>query len=424
LSAAAIGERIGRRIYYGWIITGSLAVTETVSWGILFYAFATFLVPMNQELGWSNATLTGAYSLALLISGLAALPVGRWLDRHGPRAIMTAGSILGVLLVLAWSQASNLIFFYLIWAGIGVAMSATLYEPAFATVTTWFERDRPKALLSVTLVAGFASTIFLPLSGWLIGRLGWREALITLAIILALVTIPLHLLVLRRRPEDLGLRPDGARRLDPDQEPTTRRILPGVELGDALRDRAFWWMATGFSLETFTSVALGVHLIPYLTERGDGAQFAATIVGLIGAAQVVARVLATIAGNRISQVMLTAIVFALQAIAILILMQWQSRAGVLFAVLLFGAGRGVVTLMRPALIAEFFGRTHFGAIQGALSFVLTGARALGPVTVGVAYGLAGGYRPVLWGMAAISVLAAASMAGVNRQRADPATTMR
>src|SRR5215217_1068273 len=101
LSAAFAADKQirGRRLYYGWVVAGTLALTETISWGILYYAFSVFLVPMGSELGWSTATLTGAYSLSLLISGLAAPFVGRWLDRHGPRALMTAGSILGVLLV-------------------------------------------------------------------------------------------------------------------------------------------------------------------------------------------------------------------------------------------------------------------------------------------------------------------------------------
>lgn len=416
MSAVAIGERLGKRIYYGWVITGALAVTETVSWGILYYAFSAFLVPMNRELGWSTATLTGAYSLALLISGLAALPVGRWLDLRGPRAIMTAGSILGVLMVLAWSQVGNLVVFYLIWAGIGLALSATLYEPAFATVTKWFERDRAKAVLVVTILAGLASTIFLPLSGWLIGRLGWRDALIALAIILALLTIPPHALLLRRRPEDLGLRPDGAPPLDSDQGSTGLATLTGSTLREALRDRTFWWLSAAFSLELFATVAVAVHLIPYLTGRGDGAQFAATAAGLIGAAQALARILATVVGERISQLTLTALIFMMQSVAVVVLMEWEARAGVLLAVLLFGAGRGVGTLMRAGLIAEFFGRAHYGAIQGALASILTAARSLAPVTAGVAYGLAGGYRPVLWGMAAIFLLAAIAMIGVRHSR--------
>jgi sugar phosphate permease len=401
------------------VIAGTLAFTETVSWGILYYAFSVFLVPMKDDLGWSAATLTGAYSLSLLVSGLAAPFVGRWLDRHGPRALMTAGSILGALLVVAWSRVDDLTLYYLIWAGIGLAMAATLYDPAFATVTKWFERERARALLVVTVAAGFASTIALPLSSWLVARFAWRTALLILAAILAVATIPPHALLLRRRPEDLGLLPDGAAPREHAETVAPTTTPEGVSVRDALRDPAFRWLTLGFFFETFSAVAVGVHLIPYLTERGDGARFAAAATGLIGAAQVGARVLATVFGNRLSQVALTALVFALQAVALVVLMGWQTRAGVLTAVLLLGAGRGVVTLMRAGLVAEFYGRTHFGAISGMLTFFLTGARALAPVGAGAAYTLAGGYEPVLWGMATVSALAALSMIRVGQQRNGP-----
>src|SRR5215203_6144360 len=124
-----IAERLSGRIYYGWVIVATLALTETVSWGILYYAFSVFLVPMRTALDWSEATPTGAYSLALLVSGIAAPFVGRWIDRRGPRVLMAGGSLLGVAMVLAWSQVGNLLAYYLIWAGMGLAMSATLYDP-------------------------------------------------------------------------------------------------------------------------------------------------------------------------------------------------------------------------------------------------------------------------------------------------------
>ncbi|HEX5497621.1 MAG TPA: MFS transporter, partial [Thermomicrobiales bacterium] len=123
----AIARRGERRLYYGWVIASTLAVTETASWGILYYTFAVVLAPMQRDLGWSTAAITGAYSLALLVAGLAAPFVGRWLDRHGPRALMTAGSIAGSGLVFAWSRVHDLVAFYLIWLGIGLALAATLY---------------------------------------------------------------------------------------------------------------------------------------------------------------------------------------------------------------------------------------------------------------------------------------------------------
>ena len=109
-----------------WAITGALSVTETVSYGILYYAFGVFLVPMHEDLGWSTAQLTGAFSLAILVSALAGIPVGRYLDRHGPRALMTGGAVAGAALVVAWSQVGGLAAFYAVWLGIGLVMAAVL----------------------------------------------------------------------------------------------------------------------------------------------------------------------------------------------------------------------------------------------------------------------------------------------------------
>src|SRR5579871_83624 len=152
------------RLYYGWVLIATLGVTETTSWGILYYSFTVFLDPMHASLGWSRAQMTGAFSLALLVSGLAGIPVGRWLDRHSPRQLMTAGSCAATLLVLAWAGSKNLALFYLVWAAIGATMAAILYEPAFVTVATWFRHKRGKALTLLTFLGGFASVIYVPLA--------------------------------------------------------------------------------------------------------------------------------------------------------------------------------------------------------------------------------------------------------------------
>src|SRR5439155_24859576 len=120
-------------MYYGWWLMVTLGVTETISWGVLYYAFTVYLAPMEAELGWSRGDMTGAFSLAVLLAGLAAVPAGRWLDRHGPRLLMTVGSVLGTLLVLGWSHVGNLPPLYVIWVAIGLTMAATLYDPSFPT---------------------------------------------------------------------------------------------------------------------------------------------------------------------------------------------------------------------------------------------------------------------------------------------------
>jgi hypothetical protein len=158
-----------------WGIVGALSITETVSWGIVYYAFAVFLVPMQRELGFSTAQLTGAFSLALLISAVAGIAVGRYLDRHSPRGLMTAGSIAATALVLAWSRLRDLAALYVLWAALGVVMATVLYEPAFTVLAKWFPGAAQRR-----------------------------------ALILGAITIPLHAVVLRRRrttpPSIIGTR--------------------------------------------------------------------------------------------------------------------------------------------------------------------------------------------------------------------------
>ncbi|MBA2520957.1 MAG: MFS transporter [Chloroflexia bacterium] len=394
----------GGRYYYGWVVAGTLAVTETISWGVFYYAFSVFLIPMERELGWSPAVLTGAFSVALLVSGVSAPFVGRWVDRHGGRLLMSAGAALGVVLLLAWSRVELVPIYYLLWVGMGLVLATSLYEPAFAVVTAWFERGRGRALLLLTIVAGFASTIFLPLTAWLVERMGWREALVALAVLVAVTTLPAHALILRRRPADLGLQVDGA--AAPDADDAGPAAVAGMEAGVALRDPGFWLLATAFFLGMFATVAVGVHLIPYLILSGYSAGFAATVTGLIGAMQVASRVVVTMVGGRWPQVWILAIVLALQSLALAVLLVWNQPVGVIVAVILLGAGRGAMSLMRATIVGERYGRTHFGAINGTLALFVSGAAAMAPVGAGLAYAAADSYRPVFAGLAAATLLAA------------------
>jgi MFS family permease len=388
-----------QRLYYGWIMLVAVSWTEVVSWGILYYAFSVFVAPMQAELGWSAVGLTGAYSLALLCMGLAAVPVGRWLDRHGPRGLMTAGSVLGSLLLVAWSQVTSLWTFYLIMAGIGVAAAAVLYEPAFALVAVWFRRRRARALTVLTFFGAWASTVFIPLSGWLTERYGWRGAVLVLALILAVATTPFHVLFLRRRPADLGLQPDGVLEAETAQQRTPAE--PTITPRMALRMSGFWWLTIAFATTTFAGVAMTVHLIPYLIERGHAPTFAATVAGLFGMMSLAGRLLIGPLGDRFARNRVAAGLIAMQIVGLLVLTSAPTAAGAIVYVALFGAGAGTMTIMRAALMAEQYGAANYGTISGAQSLALTGAKTLGPVGAGLLVTLLGGYPALLLLLAAM-----------------------
>lgn len=395
--------------YYGWAVVAALAITQPVSWGILYYGFSAMLTPMQAETHWSRAALTGAFSLALLVSGITAVPVGRWLDQHGARGVMTLGSCLAVLLVIAWAHVQTLVGFYAIWFGIGVIMAFVLYEPAFAVIATWFVHSRSQALTVLTFGGGLASVIFVPLATHLTQAYGWRNALSILAVLLAVITIPLHALILRRDPAVVGAVPDGhlvaARRATYSQH----RVETPATVREALRRANFWWFSTAFSLSVFASVAISVHLIPFLTERGYPLSFAALTVSVLGGSQIPGRLVFAPLGSRFSLRRITAMLFIMMTIGVLMLLAAPSGLAILAGAALFGAGSGASSPARAALVAEFYGVTNYGSINGAMSLAMTLAKASAPVGMGFLYTSTGQYAPVFWTLAVAAAGAAASI---------------
>jgi MFS family permease len=392
---------------------------QVTSWGVLYYSFAVFIAPMQAELGWSLAELTGTYSLALLLSGVAAIPVGRWLDRHGPRALMTAGSLAATLLVVAWAAIDSLLGFYLIWAGIGLVMAAVFYEPAFYIVANWFKRLRGRALTLLTFVGGLASVVYIPLASRLVDLYGWRAALLVLAAILALGTIPIHALLLRRHPADLGLEPDGG-----SVTGATAAIPVAPErsytLPAAMRDPSFWWLAVAFVLATMATMAMTVHLIPYLMSEGYGRAFAAGTAGAVGLLALPGRLVFTPLGSVIQRRYVTALIFLLQALSLILLLVSQSTPGIIAFVILFGAGFGAITPARAALVAEAYGPAHYGSISGVFALCVTASRAAAPVGAGLLHAWSGGYTTVLWLLVAVSALAAVAALRVRPAQREAA----
>jgi MFS family permease len=412
MSTAAVGALPARGPFYGWVLVMALGVTETVSYGILSYAFPVFIAPMGAELGWSATAVTGALSLATLVSAAAAVPAGRWVDRHGARGLMTAGSVLAAAVLLGWSRVRTLESFYLLAVGLGLAMAAVLYEPAFAVVATWFHRLRGRALTVLTFVAGFASVIFVPLATRLVEAHGWRDALVALAAILAVLTIPPHALLLRRRPEDHGLHPDGA----PSAAPLAagEAADPAFSARGAVRSRSFAWLATAFALSALTSTAVCVHLIPLLLERGYTPAFAGAALGAVGLMALPGRLIFTPLGGRWPRAAVTCALFALQGLGIAALLAGRGTAGVWAFVALFGAGSGAITPARAALVAELYGRARFGTVSGALALVLALARAAAPVGGSLLYAAGGGYPPVLALLTILSLTSALAVLGTGR----------
>jgi MFS family permease len=398
----------------------ALAVTETVSYGVLYYSFAAFLLPMQHSLGWSQTALTGAFSVSVLVTGVAAVPAGAWLDRHGARALMTAGSVLAAGCVLSWAAASTVPVLYVAFAGIGLAGAAVLYEPAFATVNAWFDARRRDALLTVTMAAGLASTIFLPAAVVLISHLGWRHALIVLAVVQAATAVP-HVLLLRRRPADYGWARDGVR-TPADQspgaarpaDPAPRGPVAAAQVAHALARPAVVLLTASAVVGSAAIAAVAVHLLAYLRLDGYSAAVAAALTGALGAVQVGGRVVLTAAARRVPTAAAAAVLLAAQAVGVAALLLISGPAGVGIFVLLFGLGYGVLNIARPDLLARYAVRRLFARLSGIQALLVIAGEAAGPAGAAVLRAVTGSYTPVFVTIAAASVCSAVLLVAAER----------
>jgi MFS family permease len=361
---------------------------------------------MQRELGWTPAQLTGAFSLGLLIASFSDVWVGRWLDVHGPRLLMTLGSSLAVGLVLAWSQVQTLPGLYLVWVGIGLVAPMIQYGPAFWVAARWFEKRRGLALTVLTFGGGLASTVFIPLTNMLMLAYGWRMALVALAAILAVITILPHALLLR----GTSLSSDGRSRI-------TSSISPSVtfSLRQVLRQSSFWLLTIAFALSTMAFNGMAVNLIAFETGRGQDATFVAWAAGLTGVLQVTGRLTLAPLSDRVSRKAVTMFLFVCQAAGFVCLLALPMQAGLLAYVVFRGIGNGTLTPIRAALLADVYGAERFGSINGAMSFGIGLAGATAPVIVGALAGAAG-YGAVLGVFIVTSLLAGLCIALAYRKR--------
>lgn len=339
----------------------AFALTQIVGYGVLFYAFGVFIAPIAEELHTSTTAVTGALTVCIMVSALASVPVGRWLDRHGGRALMTAGSVLGTAGVLAWSEVDTIWQLYAVFVLIGLSHAAVLYDAAFTVVVKQVAKNqRARSILVITVVAGFAGTVFIPLAGWLGQTVGWRDGLLVLATIHGALTIGPHFFAV---PRKTGLDLEVAR-------------------APVVRDGVFWLLAVAFTSISGAIFAVAVHLVGYLRELGHPIGVAATVTGLVGVMSVTGRLVMTGLTARLRTATVVSVLYLAQALAIVLLpVAGHNLVGAIACVLVFGLGFGITNIAKPLLLAERYGVDGYGAISGLMATPATVAKAMAPLAV-------------------------------------------
>ncbi|HSI93330.1 MAG TPA: MFS transporter [Jiangellaceae bacterium] len=370
-----------------------LGITQITSWGVLYYAFPVLAQSISSDTGWSMTMVTGAFSVGLVTSAVIGVPVGRLLDQHGPWALMTGGGVLAAAATAGIAAASRPIWFFAAWMVAGVAMAAVLYQPAFSAITRWFEgRHRIRALTALTLAGGLASTVFAPLTAALAERLEWRGAYLVLAVVLLLVTVPLHAAGLRRPW------PSADQHSRPDRAPVGR-------------SRPFVLLTVAFTLYAFALFAALINLVPLLTSRGASLTVAAWALGLGGVGQVLGRLGYGMLVRRFDVRARTVGVLLAGAITTAVLGLVPGPIVVLVALaMMAGAVRGIATLLQATAVTERWGTTQYATLSALLGAPVMMAIAVAPWVSTALVDVVGGY-PALFVVLGLLPLAAAVLAG-------------
>lgn len=370
-----------------WALAWRLALGQIVAWGILYYAFTVIVGPMQVATGWSRTFLNGGLSLGLLAWGLAALPVGAWIQRRGGRGVMSAGSALGgAALVLMGLQADGAVYL-LAWLMLGTAMAGLLYDAAFAVVTQAFGPEYRRGITLITLVGGLASTVFIPIAQFAVDHLGWRQALVAFGLFQFALGVPLHWFGLPAsagapavvRAESAGARWTAWRR----------------EFCREITDPRFAGLALWFTAHAAAFTGLIFQLVPILQAlRVDNAVVVQAIM-IIGPMQVLGRLLLTAHGGRFSTLRVGRWAMAALVAALLILLLLPpDRIWLGLFAALYGIGNGVTTILRGTAIAEMFGRARYAELNGALAAPAVLARAAAPLGLAAIWSATGEPRLV------------------------------
>ena len=354
-----------------WRAVSVLGVTEILSWGALFYPPVLTVPLIAADHGWSRAFTMGGFSLGLLVGGLCARYVGGAIDRLGGHVVMPVGSLLGAMGLTGLVLAPNAVAYFAAWCVCGVAMAASLYDPAFATLGRIFGAGARAPITTLTLAGGFASTVSWPATQFLIGAVGWRATYLVYAALLAFVAAPLHALALPRRPAEHVTRPSPA--IAPEPKPAT--LLPAQGL-------AFILVAAGFASYAFVPSALSAQLLAIFKRFGLAPDIVVAIGMLFGPAQVLARIGELGFGRRAHPLWIArfAVGLLVAAFALLGLLPFSAAVAAMFAVM-YGMANGLLTIARGTVPLALFGASGYGRLVGRIGGPFLVVQALAPVVV-------------------------------------------
>ncbi|MDO8671471.1 MAG: MFS transporter [Dehalococcoidia bacterium] len=374
------------KVYRGWwiVLTGflcQLSLSSSMGW-----VFSLLILPMEADLGWSRAELVGVLTLALLINGVLSAVLGPAVDRHGPRLLMTIGaSVGGACLLLVSAVSAPWQYYLLLGIGFGLAETCLFGLGPVAAIANWFIRKRAQAFTISTLGSPIAGILLVPAVAWLVSLFGWRAGWVTLGLIMWSI-VPLSWAFVRRRPEDVGLVPDGKIAGSESTAETTENpeaSIPNGEphwtVSEVLHNKSFWLLVAAMSLFGLAGNGFFVHIIPFVVEKGLSPSVGAFAMSLFGFAVLVGRFVWGFAVVRLG-IRSPLLSFGLfYGLSLYLFTQQSSEVGILAATTLMGFAAAAFPLFQSQVFPDYFGRQIVGSIMGYAGIFITVARAVSPL---------------------------------------------
>ena len=402
--------------FYGWIIIAVTFVTMAIGVNART-AFSLFFPPIIDEFGWERGVTAGAFSFGFVVSAVVSPLIGRLMDRLGPRSVMELGVALmagGLLLAPLTTQPWHL------YSTIGVLVGAGSiclgYSGQSLFLPNWFIRRRGLAIGLAFAGVGIGSVTLLPWAQWMIDHSGWRSACTAIGLVVLVVLAPINLL-LRKRPEDLGLRPDGAAAVSAAAVKSVSNIVDpdwaGIDwtLRRALRTARFWWLAIGYAGGLYIWYAVQVHQTRYLLDIGFSPNIAVWALGAVSLLGIPGQILLGHVSDRVGREWVwsaSCAGFAICFAALIVLARYPSLPLVYLMVFAQGAlGYGLTSIM-GAVVVEIFQGKHYGSIFGTIMVAALVGGAAGPLVTGLLHDLRGNYTlafAIGIGVSALSALA-------------------
>jgi len=378
------------KVFYGyWIVVVAFLCLFTMS-GSVFYAFSLFVKPIQADLGWSRGEIMAAFTIFLLVQGVTAPFIGRVVDHYGARKVIPIGALIAGLGFVFLSLMHNLWYFYIGWAVVGIGMAAMGPVPATTIVSNWFKKKRGLAIGIMSTAVGVGGLALAPLvGGYLIPNFGWGTSYLVLALLTWVLIIPLALLVMKTKPADIGLHPDG---IETPEAVAVTEALPsassGLTLRMALATSAFWLITISFLLNGFSQHGTILSQVPHLEDIGFPAATAAATLGVVGLGSTIGKIGFGWLCDWIPAKYAFSIGLGLQLVSIIILINVESAwtpATIWLYAIIFGLSVGSWLPAMSMLISTNFGLASYGAIFGMITLVHSIGGAIGPLMAGYMY---------------------------------------